>query len=1062
MRTHLRYNRIIDTPVRCSRRLRLDMCRVLCALVLFLLLAADTTNALMIRATIGDLTSGADLIIDGTVSQTTSRWNDENTSIITEAVINVDELLKGHIDGDQVVVLVPGGTVENVTQRHSVMPIYTPGERSIYFLRSTTASQITRGTQVDLTSSGPWYEVYYHFQGKLDVQDDSVDGRCVALLKDSIYTHLSDHEETRFAAEDGEVLLVRSPTYVINDRWQGSAPNVGYKIQSSFTSAEISSIQAAAATWSGAGTPFRFTYLGTYAGSGGYLRNDVNEVTLSSSLSPSVLALNTWWVVNGYIVESDIDFNANILFSTTSPPLFYDLQSVALHEFGHTLSLGHSAYADAVMWPTIGIQQSKRSLHYDDINGIFALYPPPIATRIIRLTGDLAFGDVIVGQTATRTLTIHNDGNSTLTVSGISYPSGFSGNWNGTIAAGESMDVTVSFSPIATQQYEGNLTVDSDRTSGISTRACSGTGIPVPTRIIRLTGDLAFGNVSVDGHAKSKMSIHNDGNSTLNVSGFDYPSGFSGDWGGGTIPAGESRDMHVIFHPTDRLIYGGNVNVESDKTDGISTKECSGRGILVSDILNFNHIASTTSHAMFEIAGFNGSEYILESCTDLFLGRWSQHSVVTVSNGWNHFEIPINPDVEAKYYRVLAPTPDVHGTMNISPDLSFGEVNVGNSATNSFYIENTGSALLTISNIVFPEGFSGVWDAAPIQAGENREVTVTFTPLQIQGYSGSIHVISDRYAGSLSISCSGAGWGTIIYLVIDLSAGPSASSYTASYMSSPPSGGWTDEYKTTKLVLRRIPAGTFIMGSPESELGRWSDETQHQVTLTQDFYIGVFPVTQRQWERVMGDWPSFFNNTTHRNARPVERVSYNMIRGSDAGSGWPTNSNVDVTSFMGRLRSRTGRAFDLPTESQWEYACRAGTTTALNSGKNITTAAWNTPCPNMDEVGRYRHNHLGGYSGSSSVGTEGGTAKVGSYQPNSWGLYDMHGNVWEWCLDWNGGYPGTVANPKGPSSGSGRGLRGGGWAYSARYCRSAYRFNDYPSNPGSLYGFRVALPQGQP
>lgn len=112
------------------------------------------------------------------------------------------------------------------------------------------------------------------------------------------------------------------------------------------------------------------------------------------------------------------------------------------------------------------------------------------------------------------------------------------------------------------------------------------------------------------------------------------------------------------------------------------------------------------------------------------------------------------------------------------------------------------------------------------------------------------------------------------YMVIDLSGGPSASSYPVSYLAAVPSGGWTEEHKTTKLVMRKIPAGTYTMGSPEGELGRYSAETQHQVTLTKDFFIGVFEVTQKQWERVMGTWPSYFTNATYRDSRPVEQVSY--------------------------------------------------------------------------------------------------------------------------------------------------------------------------------------------
>ena len=294
------------------------------------------------------------------------------------------------------------------------------------------------------------------------------------------------------------------------------------------------------------------------------------------------------------------------------------------------------------------------------------------------------------------------------------------------------------------------------------------------------------------------------------------------------------------------------------------------------------------------------------------------------------------------------------------------------------------------------------------------------------------------------------------YLVIDLSGGSAATNYPVSYLSAVPVGGWTDDYKTTKMVFRRIPAGTFTMGSPTNELGRSSDETQHQVTLSQGFYVGVFPVTQREWERVMGSWPSYFNNATYRDARPVEQVSYDDIRGSSAGAGWPANGIVDATSFMGTLRAKTGLAFDLPTESQWEYAGRAGTTTALNSGYNLTNVNSDA---NMAAVGRYWYNGGSGYTqnGDTTVGT----AKVGSYLPNQWGLYDMHGNVWEWCQDWYGTYPGTVIDPKGATTGSARVFRGGSWGYDAGGCRVANRGYCDPGFASYIVGFRVVLPSGQ-
>ena len=272
------------------------------------------------------------------------------------------------------------------------------------------------------------------------------------------------------------------------------------------------------------------------------------------------------------------------------------------------------------------------------------------------------------------------------------------------------------------------------------------------------------------------------------------------------------------------------------------------------------------------------------------------------------------------------------------------------------------------------------------------------------------------------------------YLVVDLSGGPDAQRWPVKFLDEAPVGGFnTDEYKTTKLVLRLVEAGTFTMGSSEGEFGRVDslDGPQHEVTLTQPFYIGVFEVTQKQWELVMGSNPaSRFGET-----RPVERVSYDMIRGRSAGAKWPESSEVDTESFMGKLREKTtmgdSMVWDLPTEAQWEYACRAGTTTALNSGKDLTGSQ---QCANMDEVGRYNNNMSDGKGGYSPHTT------VGSYLPNVWGLYDMHGNVMEWCLDrWAYLAMSAVKDPVGAASGAYRVCRGGSWGWSARYCRSACR-----------------------
>ena len=221
------------------------------------------------------------------------------------------------------------------------------------------------------------------------------------------------------------------------------------------------------------------------------------------------------------------------------------------------------------------------------------------------------------------------------------------------------------------------------------------------------------------------------------------------------------------------------------------------------------------------------------------------------------------------------------------------------------------------------------------------------------------------------------------YWVIDLSSGPESASYPSSYLYEAPSGGWwSSEYRRTKLVLRRIVPGSFKMCG------------QYDVTLTKPFYMGVFEVTREQYQHVMGwqDDPGY----EHFPDSPVKNASYDMIRGTSNGSQWPSSSAVDSTSFIGKLRARVGYVIDLPTEAQWEYACRAGTTSSYNDGSE-------------------QHSPVQGWLNI-----------VGSGQPNAWGLYDMHGNVGEWCLDWFGVLSSDVTDPVGPISGTQRVFRGRG------------------------------------
>jgi formylglycine-generating enzyme required for sulfatase activity/tRNA A-37 threonylcarbamoyl transferase component Bud32 len=226
------------------------------------------------------------------------------------------------------------------------------------------------------------------------------------------------------------------------------------------------------------------------------------------------------------------------------------------------------------------------------------------------------------------------------------------------------------------------------------------------------------------------------------------------------------------------------------------------------------------------------------------------------------------------------------------------------------------------------------------------------------------------------------------------------------------------------LELVALPAGTFTMGSPPTEKGRSANEIPHAVTFTRPLHIGKFAVTQAQYEQVMGANPSEFKGRDN----PAENVTWD-----------------DCLEFCRRVAEKTGTQLRLPTEAEWEYACRAGTSTPFHFGEIITPDQ-----ANYDGNFNYESGPKGVYRQK--------TTPCGSFPPNAWGLYDMHGNIWEWCHDWYAAYPNqALTDPQGPAAGKHRVMRGGSWNYRPALCRSATRYWDAPAERSSRRGFRVAV-----
>lgn len=363
---------------------------------------------------------------------------------------------------------------------------------------------------------------------------------------------------------------------------------------------------------------------------------------------------------------------------------------------------------------------------------------------------------------------------------------------------------------------------------------------------------------------------------------------------------------------------------------------------------------------------------------------------------------------------------DGPGVLDVpTTDVDFGAVLSGASAQKIVRLRNTGNGPLELSRAAIDGDDRGAFeiDVAPgiaVPGGGTLEIVIRYDAPSAAGLDRATLAIGDA-----SIQLLGSSRAVIA---------PRDGGISPDAEAPPPLAGFVF-----------IPAGQFVMGSPEGEAGRFPDEPEHTVTITRAFWLKETPVTQVEWRDLMGTDTSSFADCG--DDCPVERVTWN-----DAVA------YVNVRSLQERLPAcyplaadaeiAACRGYRLPTEAEWEYAARAGTTTAFPSGDLTATDCGFDIA--LDAIGWYCGN-----AGDT-------THRVRRKPPNAWLLYDTHGNVWEWVHDWDAPYPLTATDPQGPAAGALRIFRGGAFYSPAELCRSAKRWRALPNYPDRGVGFRVA------
>jgi len=334
--------------------------------LLLVLTISCQAHALMQKLALSDLTDQSDSIITGTIEKLQSQWDTEQGNIFTTITVTVDSKIKGEDKPETITVIIPGGTVDGITQIVSDTAEFQVGEEVVLFLNELPWYRINFAG----SASASIFEVCGNFQGKMSITDDSVSGKPLEELEDEINFLLeADQTDSSLDPLEDEPLFVSNHAFVtLPFRWTGLSPVVPYYINSS--SSRITEINAAATSWNNAGANFAFNYRGTHSRSGGPLYNGVNEIMWRDLGTNNALAIASIWVAGNIIMEADMSFNTRYNWSTSGS--IYDVQTVALHEFGHWVGLDHSSTFGSIMY--YQYKGTQRNLHQDDIAGIRYIY----------------------------------------------------------------------------------------------------------------------------------------------------------------------------------------------------------------------------------------------------------------------------------------------------------------------------------------------------------------------------------------------------------------------------------------------------------------------------------------------------------------------------------------------------------------------------------------------------------------------------------------------------------------------------------------------------------------